>query len=55
MKNLFLVGDSIRIGYDKSVKKTLREKANVIFPTENCQFAAHILRYFHTEFKIFRV
>ncbi len=47
MKNLLLLGDSIRMGYDRSVKKTLENKANVIFPEENCRFAAYILRYFH--------
>lgn len=47
MKNLLLIGDSIRMGYDKSVKKTLEGKANVIFPEDNCRFAAYVLRYFH--------
>lgn len=47
MKNLLLIGDSIRMGYDKSVKKTLEGKANVIFPAENCRFASYVLRYFH--------
>ena len=47
MKNLLLIGDSIRMGYDKSVKKTLEGKANVIFPGENCRFAAYVLRQFH--------
>lgn len=47
MKNLLLIGDSIRMGYDKSVKKTLEGKANVIFPEENCRFASYVLRYFH--------
>lgn len=51
MKNLLLLGDSIRMGYDKSVKKTLENKANVIFPKENCRFAAHFLRYFHEYFE----
>ena len=32
MKNVLLIGDSIRIGYDKSVKKTLEGLANVYFP-----------------------
>ena len=45
MKNVLLIGDSIRIGYDKSVKKTLEGKANVIFPSENCRFAAYVLRH----------
>ncbi len=47
MKNLLLIGDSIRLGYDKSVKKTLEGKANVFFPEENCRFASYVLRYFH--------
>jgi len=47
MKNLLLIGDSIRMGYDKSVKRTLDGKANVIFPEENCRFASYVLRYFH--------
>ena len=45
MKNVILLGDSIRMGYDKSVKKTLEGKANVIFPEENCRFASYLLRY----------
>ena len=50
MKNLLLIGDSIRIGYDKSVKKSLEGVANVIFPAENCRFSAHVLRFFHEYF-----
>ena len=47
MKNVLLVGDSIRVGYDKAVKKSLEGKANVYFPTENCRFAAYVLRNIH--------
>jgi len=47
MKNILLVGDSIRIGYDKSVKVSLEGKANVYFPEENCRFATFVLRYLH--------
>lgn len=47
MKNLLLIGDSIRMGYDKSVKKTLDGLANVYFPAENCRFASYLLRSFH--------
>lgn len=47
MKNVLLIGDSIRMGYDKAVKKTLEGKANVYFPEENCRFAAYVLRYVH--------
>ena len=47
LKNVLLIGDSIRMGYDKSVKKSLEGIANVIFPNENCRFAAYLLRNFH--------
>ena len=47
MKNVLLIGDSIRMGYDKAVKKTLEGKANVYFPAENCRFASYVLRYIH--------
>ena len=50
MKNLLLIGDSIRRGYDKSVKKTLNGKVNVIYPEENCRFASYVLRHFHEWF-----
>lgn len=45
MKNVLLIGDSIRKGYDKAVKNTLEGKANVYFPEENCRFASYVLRY----------
>lgn len=51
MKNVLLLGDSIRRGYDKSLEKTLEGKANVIFPEENCRFASYLLRYFHEYLK----
>jgi len=47
MKNILLLGDSIRRGYDKAVKKTLDGKANVYFPEDNCRFAAYLLRTLH--------
>ncbi len=47
MKNILLIGDSIRIGYDKSVKSTLSDIANVYFPEDNCRFASYVLRYIH--------
>ena len=47
MKNLLLVGDSIRVGYDKSVEKSLEGMANVYYPEENCRFASYLLRYIH--------
>ena len=47
MKNVVLIGDSIRIGYDKTIKSELEGKANVFFPEENCQFIMYVFRYFH--------
>ena len=47
MKNVLLIGDSIRAGYDKAVKKSLGGKAEVYFPEENCRFASYVLRNFH--------
>ena len=44
-KNVLLIGDSIRMGYDKAVRQALEGRANVIFPEENCQFAAYVCRY----------
>ena len=46
MKNIMLIGDSIRMGYDKYVQNRLRSSANVYFPEENCRFSLYILRHF---------
>lgn len=47
MKKIFLIGDSIRSGYDKYVKESMKNIAEVYFPNENCRFAEYILRYVH--------
>lgn len=53
MKNIFLIGDSIRYGapgsdgYGIHVEKKLKGKANVYAPEENCRFAQYTLRYLH--------
>lgn len=47
MKKVLLVGDSIRKGYDGSVKKSLEGIAEVYFPVDNCKFASYVLRYIH--------
>ena len=47
MKNVLLVGDSTRQGYDLAVKKSLEGIANVYFPNENCRFASYVLRHLH--------
>lgn len=51
MKNVFLIGDSIRYGakpvspgYGVYVKEMLEGKANVYSPNENCRFAEYTLR-----------
>ena len=47
MKHILLLGDSIRMGYDHAVKKTLDGIAEVYFPSDNCRFASYLLRYVH--------
>ena len=53
MKNIFLIGDSIRFGargsegYGMHVKAKLQGIANVYAPDENCRFAQYTLRYLH--------
>ena len=44
MRTVLLIGDSIRMGYDRSAAKTLAGLADVYFPDENCRFAAYVLR-----------
>ena len=47
MKKVVLIGDSIRMGYDKYVKDALDGSAEVYYPAENCRFAVYVLRYLH--------
>ena len=47
MKKVFLIGDSIRMGYDKYVKEALLGAAEVYYPAENCRFAVNVLRFAH--------
>jgi hypothetical protein len=44
MKNLLLLGDSIRMGYDSFVKEKLAGKMNVYFPEDNGRFVQYTLR-----------
>ena len=44
MKKIVLIGDSIRMGYDKYVKDALKDEAEVFYPNENCRFAQYVLR-----------
>lgn len=41
MKNVFLVGDSIRCGFCEAVKQELADIADVTYPDENCQFTQY--------------
>lgn len=43
MKQVLLIGDSIRMGYCEKVKEALAGRAEVIFPTENCMSSQYIL------------
>ena len=45
MKKVLLLGDSIRMGYDKYVRESLAEVAEVYYPPENCRFSQYTLRY----------
>lgn len=41
MKKLLLIGDSIRMNYDKYVRQALEGRVNVLSPNENACFAAY--------------
>lgn len=45
MKKVLLIGDSIRRGYDKYIKKIFEDKAEIFYPDENCRFSSYVLRY----------
>ena len=45
MKKILLLGDSIRIGYDKYVRMAFEGQAQVYFPKDNCRFTQYFLRY----------
>ena len=41
MKKVFLLGDSIRMGYDEYVREMLKDQAEVYYTEENNRFAGH--------------
>ncbi len=43
MKNVLLIGDSIRINYQSTVMRCLADVATVHYPGENCRFAKYTL------------
>lgn len=47
MKNILLLGDSIRQNYQEYVKQKLSGTANVYYPNDNGRFCQYTLRYLH--------
>lgn len=47
MKKVFLIGDSIRLGYAPHVRELLKGQAEVYWSQDNARFAAYTLRYAH--------
>ena len=45
MKKIILIGDSIRLGYDKYVKDALEGVAEVYYPGDSARFSQYTLRY----------
>ena len=45
--NIFLIGDSIRLGYCETVKKELADKAEVFYVSENCRSTQYVI--FHLQ------
>ncbi|MBQ9806973.1 MAG: SGNH/GDSL hydrolase family protein [Clostridia bacterium] len=47
MKKIVLIGDSIRMNYDKFIKESLLGSAEVYYPKVNCRFTQNVLRMAH--------
>ena len=47
MKRIFLIGDSIRIGYDQYVRELMVDTAQLYWPDDNARFVGYTLRYLH--------
>lgn len=47
MKNILLLGDSIRQNYQEYVKENMRKVANIYYPNDNGRFCQYTLRYLH--------
>ena len=51
--NVLLIGDSIRLFYEKTVKEQLGDGYNIYSPVENCRFSSYVLnslRFWLAEF-----
>jgi len=54
MKNIFLIGDSIRMAYEPAVRELLDDIGTVNAPKDNCRFAANVfnsLRFWNASLK----
>lgn len=47
MKNILLLGDSVRQNYQEYVSEQLKNVANVSYPKDNGRFCQYTLRYLH--------
>ncbi len=47
MKNVFLIGDSIRLGYESKLRELLGDDVTVYAPEENCRFTKFALWGIH--------
>lgn len=47
MKNILLLGDSIRQNYQEYVKEQMKETANIYYTNDNGRFCSFTLRYLH--------
>lgn len=45
MKKIVLIGDSIRINYEKYVQEALEGTAELYIPHDNCKFTPYVLRF----------
>ena len=48
MKQIYLLGDSVRMGYGELVRDLLAGCAAVHFPQDNCRFSLNTLCFLHT-------
>lgn len=46
MKNIWLLGDSIRLSYQPLVEMNLKNKANILGPSDNCRYSLYTLSSF---------
>lgn len=55
MKNVLLIGDSIRLFYQEEVKNVLGDTYTIYSPAENCRFSSYVLNSLRLWFKQFPI